>query len=127
MPDWQPNWNDVDFDHGKATAAAAECRSSARAVDSALSGLAGLPNTDHWVGKYKDDWSDDKAPTETDLRGTRDDLRALARAIDQAATDASAEQTHREEERERWYEELREEQADEPASSPGGREMPVPQ
>jgi len=105
VPDWQPNWNDVEFAHGKATAAADECRASARAIDTALSGLDRLPATDHWVGRYKDDWSDDQAPTRTDLTGTRDDLRALARAIDQAATDARAEQTHRDGERERWFEE----------------------
>lgn len=107
MPDWHPNWIDLSFDHAKATAAAAECRASARAIDSALDGLAGLPATDHWVGAYKDDWSDDQGPTRTDLTGTRDDLRALARAIDQAAADARAEQAHREGERERWFEEAR--------------------
>jgi hypothetical protein len=115
VPDWQPNWNDVVFDHGTATAAAEECRSSARAIDTALAGLDHLPVTDHWIGRYKDDWSDDQGPTRNDLTGTRDDLRALARAIDQAATDARAEQTHRTGERERWFEEARAEaEASEP-------------
>lgn len=119
MPDWQPNWSDVDFDHAAATTAAEECRSSARALDTALGGLDGLPATDHWVGRYKDDWSADQTPTRTDLSGTRDDLRALARAIDRAAADARAEQAHRESERERWREEAREEaEAEEPADAP---------
>lgn len=129
MPDWQPNWTDVEFDHAKATAAAEECRTSARAIDTALGGLSGLPAADHWVGRYKDDWEADQAPTRTDLTGTRDDLRALARKIDQAAADATAEQTHREEERERWREELRQEQEDQPDPTPrpGGSNVPVAQ
>lgn len=124
MPDWQPNWSDVGFDHAAATAAADECRSSARAIDAGLTGLAGLPAADHWVGAYKDDWSADQGPTRTDLSGTRDDLRALARAIDQAATDARAEQTHREQERERWREEVRAETED--AADPGPVETGAP-
>jgi hypothetical protein len=121
VPDWQPNWSDVAFDHGAATTAAAECRASARALDTALGGLDGLPATDHWVGQYEDDWSADQAPTRTDLGGTRDDLRALARAIDQAAADARAEQTHREQERARWREEAREEAEETPVpTGPGG-------
>lgn len=121
MPDWQPNWNDVEFDHAAATTAATECRSSARAIDAALGGLDGLPGTDHWIGAYKDDWSADQGPTRTDLSGTRDDLRALARAIDQAVADARAEQSQREADRERWFEEAREEAAEQPApTGPGG-------
>ena len=121
MPDWQPEWSDVAFDHAAASTAAEECRASARALDAALAGLSGLPATDHWVGRFKDDWSADQNPTRTDLGGTRDDLRALARAIEQAAADARAEQTRREDERERWWEEAREENADEPVpTGPGG-------
>lgn len=123
MPDWQPDWNDVAFDHGAATTAAEECRSCARALDTALAGLSGLPATDHWVGAYEEDWSADQGPTRTDLGGTRDDLRALARAIDRAAADARAEQAHRRAERERWWEEARAEaeEADTPVpTGPGG-------
>jgi hypothetical protein len=121
VPDWQPNWNDVDFDHAAATTAVTECRSSARAIDTALGGLDGLPDTDHWVGRYKDDWSADQGPTRTDLSGTRDDLRSLATAIEQAASEARAEQSRRVTERERWWDEVRaesEEAADGPTPTP---------
>lgn len=120
MPDWQPNWSDVVFDHGAATTAVEECRAAARSVDAALTGLAGLPATDHWVGRYKDDWSDDQGPTRTDLTRTAADLRALARAIEAAAGEARAEQAHREGERERWWAEVRAENAEDPAPVPSG-------
>lgn len=107
MPDWQPDWTDVAFDHAAATTAVEQCRASARAVDGALGGLAGLPATDHWVGRYKDDWSDDQGPTRTDLQGTAADLRSLATAIEQAAAGARAEQTRREQDRDRWWDEVR--------------------
>lgn len=124
MPDWQPNWSDVEFDHAAATTAVTECRSSARAIDSAVGGLDGLPATDHWVGAYKDDWSADQAPTRNDLTGTADDLRALATAIEQAAEAARAEQRHRVAERERWREELRAETEASPEPTPTGPGVP---
>lgn len=123
MPDWEPNWSDVAFDHAAATTAVTECRSSARAIDGALGGLDGLPATDHWVGRYKDDWSEDQGPTRTDLQGTAADLRALATAIEEAAAAARAEQAHREGERERWREELRAEW-DDAGSAPTGPARP---
>lgn len=129
MPDWQPNWSDVEFDHAAATEAARECRTAARTIDQALTGLAGLPAADHWTGRYKDEWEDDQVPTADDLRGTADDLRALARAIDAAAEDARLEQQARERERERWRDELEAEQADAPPGpgGSGGGRVPVAQ
>ncbi len=124
MPDWQPDWSDVAFDHAAATTAVTECRSSARSIDTALAGLAGLPATDHWVGRYEDDWSADQGPTRTDLTGTAADLRALARAIEQAAADARAEQAHREAERERWREEARTEAEEAARPTPTGPAVP---
>ena len=109
MPDWQPNWSDVEFDHGAASTAAVECRAAARALTTALDGLAGLPATDHWTGRYKDEWSADQGGMQSDLAGTRDDLNALASRIDGAAVDARAEQTARDDGRERWLREAAEE------------------
>jgi K+-sensing histidine kinase KdpD len=115
MPTWQPNWEDVDFDHEAARAAVAECRSAAGALDSGFTGFATAVTTldadGAWVGMYRVDFDDARAIVEADAGATAEELRTLASAIENAIAHAIYEQARRERERENWQAEKAREDA----------------
>ena len=123
MPNWQPNWEDVEFDHAKAQAAIAECNNSARGLDSALAGLATEATTldanGAWTGRYRTDFDAARPVVEHDGVATRTALLDLARAIATAAAQATTEQAGRVADRERWRQEKAQEDAQRPSG--GGR------
>jgi hypothetical protein len=106
MPNWEPNWEDVEFDHGAAQAAAAQCRLSAGALDTGFTGVATavtkLATDGAWTGAYQVEFDTARIALGTDASGAADDLRTLAGAIESAATAATAEQNKRERDRDRW-------------------------
>lgn len=106
MPDWQPNWEDVVFDHAAAQAAVSECRLSAGALDTGFTGfgqaVTALRTDGAWTGTYQADYDGAQGRLSTDAAGTAADLRTLASAIESAAARAKAEQTRREQDRARW-------------------------
>jgi uncharacterized protein YukE len=106
MPDWQPNWEDVVFDHAAAQAAISQCKLSAGALDTGFSGFAqavvALRSNGAWTGSYQSDYDGAQGRLSTDAGGTAADLRTLASAIESAAGKATAEQTRREQDRARW-------------------------
>lgn len=97
-----PDWSDVDFDHARAAAAAAQCRSAAGALDSILSGRMGLAPTEQWTGSYKDRYAAEEPALFGELERLRDDLRKLATRIERASTLAAREQRSRERARDEW-------------------------
>jgi hypothetical protein len=115
MPDWQPDWEDVVFDHAAAQAAIAECEHSASALDTAFTGVAQadtrLGTDGAWTGRYQREYDTERSALSTDAAAVAEDLRSLAGGIRSAAEDAAAEQTRRESERQRWWDEKRAEDA----------------
>lgn len=115
MPDWQPNWDDVVFDHGRAQAAVDACNGMAGALDSVVTGFVGentkLVAGGEWRGRYRTDFDREMPQIETAATGAVDDLRALAAAITTAMGAARREQAHRVSERERWHREREQELA----------------
>lgn len=106
MPDWQPNWEDVAFDHAAAQAAISQCKLSAGALDTGFTGFAqavtALRTNGAWTGAYQSDYDGAQGRLGTDAGHTAGDLRTLASAIEAAAGKAKAEQTRREQDRARW-------------------------
>lgn len=111
MPDWQPNWDDVVFDHAAADEAAAACRAAARQIDEVRGEMPGHRTTalEEWRGRYADDFDVEEVAVGRELDAVAADLRALARSIDAAAEAATTEQSNRAADRVRWREELEEE------------------
>lgn len=129
MPNWQPNWDDVEFDHARAQAAADECRLAAGALTNVIDGLDGahtaLASDTAWTGGYRDDYDGEHPVLVAEAVAARHALVALATAIETAASSAAAEQARREADRERWQVERDKEIADREAGRrPGGR-IPV--
>jgi hypothetical protein len=125
VPNWQPNWADVDFDHAKAAVAAGACRTTAATIDNVLLGLGNLPAVDHWTGRYKDDFMNEQSGMVADLLSTMADLRRLASQIERASTEAETEQAKRVADRMRWREERdREDQANDRCRLPNGHPVP---
>ena len=109
MPTWQPNWEDVRFDHAAAQAAITECNLAAGALDNGLVGLDGavtaLAGNGSWYGAYQVEYDVAQQNLRAEFPTTRTALAQLATDIATAATNAANEQAHRESERERWRQE----------------------
>ncbi|MGH9111478.1 MAG: hypothetical protein ACRDZN_04145 [Acidimicrobiales bacterium] len=106
MPDWQPNWDDVVFDHAKAQGAVDECNRAAGALDTVLTGLdaahRSLETDGAWTGGYRDDYGAEVPDLTADASATRDALRSLASSLATAMAAATSEQQRRVADRERW-------------------------
>lgn len=111
MPDWQPNWEDVAFNHGLASEAAAMCRAAAATVDATRSGMAAAApkTTADWTGRLAEDFGEEEPAAGDELERVKDDLARLAEQIERAASEAGAEQRRREGDRERWNAEKQQE------------------
>lgn len=109
MPTWQPNWEDVQFDHAAAQAAITECNLAAGALDNSLAGLDGavtaLASNGSWHGAYQAEYDTAQQNLRAEFPTTRAALAQLATDIATAATNARNEQAHRESERDRWRQE----------------------
>jgi len=127
MPNWQPEWEDVVFDHAAADAAVAECNLAAGALDNANAGLATAAATlvtdGMWYGMHQVHYDVAEQRLQQAMPLTAVDLRRLASDITWAATRARTEQTHRESERARWISEKAAEDAaaGRPTRSPRNR------
>jgi len=115
MPDWTPNWSDVNFDYAVAKRAAAECDAVAIKLRDSIGERERLATTarNEWAGRYRDDFDVTFAALIEDSERLEADLRAFARRIREAAAAARAEQARRETDRARWRSEKRaEDEAD---------------
>lgn len=116
MPDWQPNWEDVQFDYTAADEAVAACRSAATLIEASLNVEVGrLPKvTQDWSGPAREDFNSGSQQIRT-LRGqVHEDLLRLIRDLKAAADYARTEQATRVADRERWRQEAQAERRQRP-------------
>jgi hypothetical protein len=111
MPNWQPNWNDVNWNWAAANAAADALRRAAARLEDATTrrSLAAYAAQGEWRGNHRLKFDSDLQKDLQGFSGLAAEMRLAAARIDAASAQARAEQNHRESERERW----RREKADE--------------
>jgi len=118
MPNWQPNWSNVIWNWGAASAAAQELRRMADDLDKSAHErrqLAGAAQAE-WRGRFRDEFDADLGRMLNEAQGIAAELRAAAGQIEHASDLARSEQQHRERERERWQHEKRDEERRERAA-----------
>jgi len=111
VPSWQPNWEDVRFDHAAAVEAAEACRRGATTADATAQAVtAAAPSASRdWSGSLSDDFRRELPELGDELSARHGELNALARQIEAAGDEARAEQARREQQRERWHDQARKE------------------
>jgi uncharacterized protein YukE len=118
VPNWQPDWEDVQFQHGAASEAAAACRRAAHELDTVATTFARARRTleteGQWQGNARDDFDTEASEIPGEISDTRDALNRLAGQLADASAAAHAEQAGREAQRQRWYNERRRELAANP-------------
>lgn len=112
MPNWQPNWDDVRWNWGAASEAAAALRSAAGKLEATLADRLRYAASAQreWRGRYRDEFDvalDRMARRARDLAAH---FRDAADRIASASARAREEQRHREHERERWHREKEDEE-----------------
>ena len=114
MPNWQPDWTDVQFDHGAAHEYAAACRrasATVRQVADERRYLATEAIVD-WEGPNRDRFDADLVRWNFEASTVADRLIHTANSVEAHADAARREQAQRELHRSRWWAESRaEEQA----------------
>jgi len=104
MPNWEPNWQDVRWDHGAAQDAISALRRVADLLDQTAAERARVAQdaTAQWRGRYREEFDEH---LERMLRRAHDlarECREASNRIAQADQGAYEEQKRRERERERW-------------------------
>jgi len=104
MPDWEPNWQDVRWDHGAAGDAMSALRHAADLLDqtAAERARAAQDATEQWRGRYREEFDEH---LERMLRRAQDlarECRDASNNIARSDQRACEEQRRREGERERW-------------------------
>jgi uncharacterized protein YukE len=105
MPNWQPNWSDVDWDHGAAAAAIGALRRAADMLDQTTGQrerVAGEARAE-WRGRYRDQFDGQFRQMVSCAHQLAEGYRDAAYRIARASQSAWDEQRWREEERARWY------------------------
>ena len=104
MPNWEPNWQDVRWNHGAADEAIAALRHAADLLDQTAderSRVAGEA-TAEWRGRYRDEFDDHLEQMLRRARELTGEYRHAAGNIAKASQQVYEEQKRRERERERW-------------------------
>lgn len=113
MPNWNPNWHDVRWNHRAAREAVEALRRAAdeldRTTDERL--LAAQHARAEWRGAHRETFDGGLQRLVADARDLAHAYREAAERIIQASQWACDEQRRRERERERWRRERDEEQA----------------
>ena len=105
MPDWQPNWSNVNWDFGAAEAAIGALRRAADLLGQTTSErerVAGEARAE-WRGRYRESFDGQFQQMVNRARQLADEYRGAANQIARASQWAREEQHRREEERARWY------------------------
>jgi len=112
MPNWQPNWNDVQWDWGAAEEAIRALRSSADLLDSTSRERARLAEEAQaqWRGRYRKEFDSEFERIQRRSRDLAAQIRDSADRIASASHRAWEEQRHREAERQRWQREREDEE-----------------
>lgn len=104
MPNWTPNWQDVQFDQVAAQEYVDAAMKLARDLDTWLNDRAGQAKLarKHWQGPHRQRFDTEFSKQQSIGSHLVDDLRRSAHSVELAAHDARVEQAHRVSERERW-------------------------
>lgn len=104
MPNWQPNWENVQWDHGAAEAAIAALRRAADLVDQTTGDRERVANEARaeWRGRYREQFDEQFGQMTNQARQLTGEYRNVANQIARASQWAHEEQMRRERERERW-------------------------
>lgn len=112
MPNWQPNWNNVDWNYGAANDAVRELRRAADLLDEMAGRRRRVADKalQEWRGRYRNEFERDLAEMLRRSSELAAEMRQKAGEIENASNRVREEQRHRERERDRWHEERREEE-----------------
>jgi hypothetical protein len=107
MPNWQPKWDDVQFNHGETTEAVLLCRSALITLADRHAVLQGPYQMAcvNWRGVKRYRFDAEWLAMHTQAEVVAEQLRAHIVELEHEATAAIAEQRRREDERARWYRE----------------------
>lgn len=112
MPAWEPNWNNVRWDHGAADDAALALRRAADLLEETAARREQLAREAQaeWKGRFREEFDERLVYMLRRARQLAQEYRAKATEILQKSQMAYEEQKHRERERERWRREKEEEE-----------------
>jgi uncharacterized protein YukE len=104
MPNWQPDWHDVRWNHDASGQAASELRRVADEIDRSCSERSRIveQTMQEWRGVHRGRFDNHLRDASRRFRALADEYRAVAARIDAAAQRAREEQTRRVRDRERW-------------------------
>ncbi len=105
MPEWQPIWADVRFDHAAASAASDHLRRTAASLGMAGEERAWLATAavEQWKGRFRQRFDTELQRVQSEGSRLSGAMRILAAAIDAASVEVASEQTAREASRVDWY------------------------
>lgn len=123
MPDWEPNWQDVRWNHGVAAETAAALQRSAEALEqtAAERTRAVMALLSDWQGTYRMQNDEQLRQVEARDRDLAAALRRAAARVLDADRRARIEQARREREREEWEREARSEEERERQGQPNAQ------
>jgi hypothetical protein len=104
MPHWNPNWQDVRWDHGVSDAAIAALERAASEIER-LAGeraRAVLMMLDEWRGEYRESFNERLRRADGEDVALADELRRAAQRVSRLSEQARIEQKRRERERDEW-------------------------
>lgn len=112
MPTWEPNWNDVKWDHNAADEAALALRQAAELLEETAAQREQLAwgATAEWRGRYREQFDERLVQVLRRARQLAQEYREKAGEIARMSQLAYEEQKRRERERERWRREKEEEE-----------------
>lgn len=115
MPNWQPKWEDVAWDHAAAEALSAELNRKADLLESSITRRAHVANyaAAEWQGAKRLLFDAYREAVMTRAQELANQYREMAERIGKASGDARSEQSHRESERRRWHDEAADEEREE--------------
>lgn len=104
MPNWQPNWRDVEWDHHAADEAVQSLRRTATLLEETAAQRRQRADEAmaEWRGRHRDNFEGQLSRMLQKAAELAGELRAKADEIARASDRAREEQAHRERERERW-------------------------
>ena len=113
MPNWQPDWTDVQFDYQSAYEAISTCYGCMAFLESREQALAPAREraTAEWRGRYRLEFDSEAAYLECIAQDVVDQLRHCIRGVHNEIAAAEALQRFRVAERIRWEDEARAEHA----------------
>lgn len=107
MPNWNPDWNNVHWNHAASEAAVSALRRAAILLRQTREDREGAAQraVEEWRGPHRETFDSYRNTTRQRSLELADAYDAAARQIQVKSEEAIRERRHREEERERWHRE----------------------